>query len=336
MTHRPDRLPPRTAAGSYRHRYATRLNSVLPTVLGRSVPGAIRAVGAVPGAGAIELNAPQHLVGHDLHAIRDAVNAVDLPVTALNLRFEGPEFQNGAFTNPEESTRRRAIDIAVRAVDDALAFGADHVIIWLAEDGFDVAGQVDYRRLWDDAVLGVATVARHDPSVRVSIEYKPRDPRAFSVFRTMSDALLAAEQTGLPNAGVTLDVCHALMTGEHPAMAASMGLARRRLYGVHLNDGRGRGDDGLPVGSVDPWSTLDLLQTLRDGGYAGTLYFDTFPIREDPLAEFAANIAAVERFETIIDHLDTTALAAARAAHDALAVTAIWRDAWDAGIRETG
>ena len=334
MADRPTRHEDRPGSRPPRHRYATRLNSVRGAEATRSVTEAILAIGQVPGAGAIELNAPQHLDGQDLVALRSAIDASGLPVTAMNLRFEGARFRDGAFTNPDEATRRAAIDIARHAVESAVAFGADHVIVWLADDGFDAAGQVDYRRVWDDAVDGVAIVARHDPEVRVSIEYKPREPRAFSVFRTMGDALLAANQTGLPNVGVTLDVCHALMTGEYPAMAAALAFRADRLYGVHLNDGHGWGDDGLPVGTVHPWASLDLLLTLREGGYDGTIYFDTFPVREDPLAEFAANIATVERYEAVIDRLDRAALSAARATHDALAVGAAWQRAWDRRARE--
>ncbi|MBA2755482.1 MAG: TIM barrel protein [Chloroflexia bacterium] len=324
----------KTMAVPPRYRYATRLNSVRAGMPGQSVIEAIKAVGRVPGAGAIELNAPQHLDGQAPGSIRAAVEATGLPVTALNLRFEGERFRDGAFTNPDRTTRQAAIDIARAAVEGAVGLGADHVIVWLADDGFDTPGQVDYRQVWDDAVDGVAMMARHDPSVRVSIEYKPREPRAFSVFRTMGDALLAARQTGSPNVGVTLDVCHALMTGEYPAMAATLALAGGKLFGVHLNDGHGRGDDGLPVGSVNPWATLDLLLTLRDEGYEGTIYFDTFPVREDPLAEFAANIATVERFEAVIDRLDRDALRAARAAHDALAVADLWQAASAERARE--
>ncbi|MGI9252804.1 MAG: hypothetical protein ACR2J8_03590, partial [Thermomicrobiales bacterium] len=97
------------------------------------------------------------------------------------------------------------------------------------------------------------------------------------------------------------------------------------LFGVHLNDGYGVADDGLMVGSVRPVQTLELLLALREGSYAGTIYFDTFPIREDPVAECAANIAAVNRLEAAIDRLPLRDLAAARSAHDAIAVDAILR-----------
>ena len=132
---------------------------------------------------------------------------------------------------------------------------------------------------------------------------------------------------GLANFGVTLDVCHSLMAGETPAAAATLALREGRLFGVHLNDGYGAADDGLMVGSVRPWELLDLLLALRRGDYAGTLYFDTFPVREDPVREGAANIAAVRRWEAVLDRIDAAELEEAQAAHDALRIEAIVRSA---------
>jgi xylose isomerase len=110
------------------------------------------------------------------------------------------------------------------------------------------------------------------------------------------------------------------MAGEQPAMAASLALRDGRLYGVHLNDGYGQADDGLLVGSVHPWQTLEFLATLRQYDYRGTIYFDTFPIREDPAAESATNVARVRRFEAMLDRLDGDRLADLRSRHDAIGV----------------
>ncbi len=138
----------------------------------------------------------------------------------------------------------------------------------------------------------------------MSVEYKPIDPGRFALVRSMGDALLAARDVGLPNFGVTLDFCHSLMAGEHPPAMAAQALREGRLFGVHLNDGYGQADDGLIVGSVHLWHSLELLTVLRRGAYDGTLYFDTFPIRENPAAESAANVAMVHRLERLIDRFD--------------------------------
>jgi sugar phosphate isomerase/epimerase len=202
----------------------------------------------------------------------------------------------------------------------------------MAYDGFDYPFQVDYDRLWNDEVDGFRRVAAHDPAIRISVEYKPIEPRRTALIRGMGEALLAVCDVDLPNFGVQIDLCHSLMAGEQPALAAALALRQGRLFGVHLNDGYGQADDGLLVGSVHPWQTLELLATLRRYDYRGTIYFDTFPVREDPAAESATNVARVRALEAILDRLDTKQLTELQTRHDALGVQALLHDitfGWD-------
>lgn len=285
---------------------ATRVNSFRRG--GLDTEAAIRALASVDGITALELNFPQHVEGAFEARLPDLLAETGLRLTAINLRFDDRAFALGAFTHPQASVRDRAVRLAQDAVEMAARHGADHVVLWMDGDGYDTPFQVDYDRLWSLEIEGFRRVAGHDPTVRVSVEYKPSDPRRFALIRTMGDALLAVRDVDVPNFGVTLDVCHGLMTGEHPPAAAAQALREGRLFGVHLNDGNGAGDDGLVVGSVRPWVALELLAVLRDGEYGGTLYFDTFPEREEPAAECAANVAAVRRFEAMLDRLDASRL----------------------------
>lgn len=310
-----------TADTPARYRLATRLNAF--RLRGQGIEEAIRRVGRVAGVTALELNYPQHVAALGVDRLAPLLDEVGLLLTGINLRFEGDEFADGAFTSPREATRQRAVRLALEAVEVAARHGARHVVLWMADDGFDYPFQVDYGQLWSDEIDGFRRVAAHDPAMRVSVEYKPAEPRRYALIRSMGDALLAAGDVGLPNFGVTLDVCHGLMTGEHPPAAAALALRQGRLFGVHLNDGYGRADDGLMVGSVQPWRAIELLSILRDGGYDGSLYFDTFPEREDPAAECAANIATVRRYEAALDRLDRSVLEAARSAHDVISARAL-------------
>ena len=175
--------------------------------------------------------------------------------------------------------------------------------------------------MWELEVEGFRRVAAHHPGIRVSVEYKPVEPRRVSLIGGMADALLAARDVGLPNFGVQIDVCHSLMARERPAAAAAMALREGRLFGVHLNDGYGPADDGLMVASVHPWETLELLWYLRRYGYDGSIYFDTFPERIDPAGESASNVRTVERLERLLDRLDEGLLARLQEQQDALATT---------------
>lgn len=306
-------------------RFATRLNSFRTGAVKRSIEGAIAAAAEVPGLTALELNYPQHFEG-------DAASTVALArdrgfeVTALNLRWDGPDFVHGAFTHPIEANRAKAIALAQDAVDVAAGHGVDHVILWMGPDGFDYPFQSDYAALWAMEIDGFRQIADRNPSIRVSVEYKPSDPRRLSLIRNMGDALLAVRDVDRPNFGATLDLCHALMAGESPAMAAAMALKDAKLFGVHLNDGYGPADDGMMVGGVGLWRLVELLHVLKRGGFRGAYYFDTFPVLEDAAAECAANIRMVKRLLRRLDDLDEAALAAAQTRQDAIAAQRLMQD----------
>ena len=202
--------------------------------------------------------------------------------------------------------RREAIDLTKRGIDAARAMGSNLMTIWLGQDGFDYNFQVDYAQVWDWEVEGIREVAEHDPDCMISIEYKPNEPRSYSLLPDAATTLLAIHEAGSPNLGVTLDFAHVLYADEQPAFAASLIHRRSRLLGVHLNDGYAKRDDGLMVGAVHLRATLELLRQIRRDGYDGALYFDTFPDATglDPVAECEVNIATVRRLMAAADRLD--------------------------------
>ena len=110
-------------------------------------------------------------------------------MTALNLRWDGPDFVHGAFTHPKPENRAKAIRTACEAVALAAQNNIGHVILWMGPDGYDYPFQADYRAIWDMEIDGFRQVAEHNQKVRVSVEYKPNDPRRTSLIRSMSDSL---------------------------------------------------------------------------------------------------------------------------------------------------
>jgi xylose isomerase len=135
-------------------------------------------------------------------------------------------------------------------------------------------------------------------------------------------ALIA--ETGRENLAVTLDFAHMLMAHETPAQSIAVCLAQGRLKGLQLNDGWGAADDGLAMGSVSLVQTLEACFYLLRDGYAGTYYFDTDPIRENPVRECEVNIERTKQLLALAQRLvDGGQLPTA----DALAAGDIW---WDA------
>lgn len=316
-----------------RARYASRLNSFASApelFLGEgaarpSVCDMIRRAAGVAGLTHLDLNYPDHVTGGTdvIGLARDH----GLQINGFAMRYyTDPGFKRGAFSNPDAGMRRKAIDLTKAGIDAAAAAGVNLMTIWLGQDGFDTPFQADYAQLWEWEIDGLREVADHIPTMDVSIEYKPNEPRAFALLPDATTTLLAIGEADRPNLGVTLDFAHMLYANEQPAYAAMMVARHSRVLGLHLNDGYAKRDDGLMVGAVHTLQTIELLRRIRHDGYEGVVYFDTFPdfTGLDPVAECEANIMIVEAMLDAIDRIDAdNGLAAAVAAQDGTAAQRI-------------
>ncbi len=318
------------------HRFATRINSFAsgaatywPGLSGKpTLEQMIRRAASVDGLTELDLNFPDH-VGDDPVGMGRMVRDCGLQVSGLAMRYyTNPAFKRGAFTNPDPTVRREAIDLTKRGIDAARTMGAPMMTLWLGQDGWDYAFQCDYPALWADEVEGIAEVAAHDRECLISIEYKPNEPRSYAVLPDAATTLLAIAEVGLPNLGVTIDFAHALYADEQPAFAAMLVQSRSRLLGLHLNDGYAKRDDGLMVGAVHEQATLELLRAVHRGGFDGAIYFDTFPDASglDPVAECAANIRTVRRMLEAVTRMEgDNRLALAQGRQDPVAAQEIAR-----------
>lgn len=296
--------------------FATRLNSFAsnpklywPDISGKpSVLQMVERAAAVEGLGVLDLNYPDHLVDADPSTLARQIRDCGLEISGLAMRYYSiPEMRLGAFTNPDPKVRQQAIDLTKRGVDAAVACGAPMMTLWLGQDGFDYAFQADYAKIWDMEIDGIRQIAAHNPDVQISIEYKPNEPRAYSLLPDAATTLLAVKEVGLTNVGVTLDMAHVLYADEQPAFAAALIAKHSKLLGIHLNDGYAKRDDGLMVGAVHSVQTIELLRQIKHDGYDGALYFDTFPDLTglDPIKECEANIRTVRHMIDVVDKLDS-------------------------------
>jgi xylose isomerase len=245
---------------------------------------------------AIDLNFPDHFAGSKPEEVISFARDRGLAVNGIAMRYySDPEFKLGAFTHPDSSVRQAAIDLTKKAIDVLEQTGGDLLTIWLGQDGWEYPFHVDYEAIWEAEIEAIREVADHNPRIKISIEYKPSEPRAFSLLSNLPMTLLAIKKVDRPNLGVTLDFAHVLYAGEPPAFAAAMIQRESQLLGIHLNDGYGRRDDGLMVGTVNLMQTLELLFQLIRKGFDGVIYFDTFPdiTGLDPVQECENNIAMV-------------------------------------------
>ncbi|TIL73362.1 MAG: hypothetical protein E5Y65_25070 [Mesorhizobium sp.] len=319
-------------------RFATRLNSFAsrpqaewPDLAGEPSMLQMAARAAkVAGLTDLDLNFPDHVDEKPVEMARK-LGDLGLSINGFAMRYySNPAFKLGAFTNPDPAVRREAIDLTKAGIDTAREAGANLMTLWLGQDGFDYAFQADYATLWQHEIDGIREVAGHDPDCLISLEYKPNEPRSYSLMPDAATTLLAIREIGLPNLGVTLDFAHVLYADEQPAFAAALVARHSKLLGVHLNDGYAKRDDGLMVGAVHTLQTIELLRQIRRDGYAGAIYFDTFPDMTglDPVHECEVNIATVKRMLRVVERLERdNRLSTAIDRQDAVASQAIIQEA---------
>ena len=297
---------------NFNKNYATRLNSFAskPQIYWNSNEKItpiklVKRAGTVKGLTHLDLNYPDH-AEKNFDDMLIGISDNGLSVNGLAMRYyTNPAFKIGAFTNPDKKVRQEAIDLTKKGIDAAMKSGSKLMTIWLGQDGFDYGFQADYKKIWKDEIDGIREVAEYNPECNISIEYKPNEPRSYSLLPNLNSTLLAISEIGLSNLGVTLDFAHMLYADEQPALSAAMVSTHSKLLGVHLNDGYAKRDDGLMVASVHHQATTELLYQIYKDGYKGVIYFDTFPDATglDPVLECETNINTVEKILKIVDNL---------------------------------
>jgi xylose isomerase len=261
---------------------------------------------ATAGLNAADLNYPDHFLDDSTADLTRALDDNGMILNGLAMRYYTESgYKLGAFTHPDPTVRRAAIDETKRGLDVLAEMGGNLMTLWMGQDGFDYSFQMDYKRAWGDTIEAMIEVADHMPAIDIALEYKPNEPRAFALMPDAATTLLAIKEIGRDNTGVTLDFAHVLYADEMPAFAAALVARHSRILGVHLNDGYGKWDNGLMVGAVHPIQTVELLVELERLGYDGAIYFDTFPDHSglDPVEEARTNIEVLQRLRATAEKL---------------------------------
>lgn len=295
--------------------YATRLNSFVAEWGG--VERALRMIASTGRIGYVDLNYPEHFETVPPSEMAALLDELGLRVNSVAMRFRS-QFLHGEFTNREAAASAEAIDLTKRGMDVAAGLGCDLVTVWLGFDGFDYTFQKDYAASVAATVAAYQELADYRTDVRLSIEYKPYEERVYALNPSTGMMLYLLEKIDRPNVGATLDFCHMLMAGDSPGFGAAMLLAKGKLWGVHLNDGNGRVDDGLMIGSVHPWETAEFVYYLLRHDYQGAIYFDTFPKREAAADEAIANADAVDLLVRKVEEYGLDRIATVIAAQDGI------------------
>ena len=185
-------------------------------------------------------------------AIARRIGDLGLAINGLAMRYyTNPAFKLGAFTNPDnggaprgdrpDQARHRRGARDGRQPDDALARPGWLRLCLPARLCPGLGHEVD----------GIREVAAHDPDCLISIEYKPNEPRAYSLLADAATTLLAIAEAGAAQSrrDARLRACRSMPASSRHSRPRSCS-ASSRLLGVHLNDGYAKRDDGLMVGAV--------------------------------------------------------------------------------------
>lgn len=277
---------------------ATRINSFLP-VNGNDMNKVFDQFEQL-GLGYVDLNYPEHVKGFSAAEMKEMLNNHNLKLNGVALRFKD-EYLNGDLGNSDDGISNNAVELCKSAADYCRSVGGHVVTIWMAHDGFDYSFQINYLEVWNKLKKAFQEIADYAPDLKISIEYKPFQPRAYAFIDSMGVTGMMMNDVNRANFGATLDYCHMLMKHENPAFAADLFGASKKLFGIHINDGYGLNDDGLMIGTASPFKTLEFMYYVKKHNYDGMFYFDTFPVIENATKECQANIDMITRFDSLID-----------------------------------
>jgi xylose isomerase len=219
-------------------------------------------------------------------------------------------------------TRADALDECRAVSRMAREIGCELINLWLGQDGFDYPLTADFDLQRSALTENIRTIAAEFPDLRYALEYKPKEPRNYSFHARAADTLLMAQETGLDNVGVCIDVGHSLMAGENVSEAAYL-LQHygKKLFHMHFNDNYRSWDDDMIVGSIHFPEYIELLYWLKRLGYEGWYSMDQYPYREDGIAAVRESVRFLQEIENLLTQTRIEELDALIADGDATATT---------------
>ncbi len=217
--------------------------------------------------------------------------------------WSDPIFKNGSISSSDARVRKQAIKLIKHTMDLAVELNAYSVLLWPAHDGFDYSFQADYDMAYSHMLESLEEIGQHNPSVKVAIEYKQRDPRAKSYIEDVGKLMFMIANLKATNIGGAMDLGHALFALERPAESIVLLHKFDKLYQVHLNDNYRDGDPDMLFGSVNFWDTLELFYYLKKIGFAGWLNIDTVTPRNDRAKMLELAVKFIKDYERLAEKL---------------------------------
>jgi sugar phosphate isomerase/epimerase len=289
----------------------------------------IRMATEIDGLTGIELVGMWHVNDGNVEFIRRQVTDAGLSVSCVTPDiWASAQWGKGSFTSNDPKIRSGAIQEVKKSMDWAMQLSCEVIDLWFGQDGYDYPFQGNYETAWDRIIDGVLECADHQPSIKIVIEYKPKEPRTHCYIASVGKTLLLIDQVKRQNVGAMIDVGHSLMGYENVAESATLlHYFGQKLFYMHFNDNWRLWDDDMTVGSVHTIEMLELLYWLDRIQYNGWYALDIFPYRENGKRAAQESIRWIQGLHHLLEEIDRGRLDKAIAENDAMETTAILREA---------
>lgn len=275
-----------------------------------SVEEMFERVASIYGVSGVEMVGNWHITPNNVDTVHTLLKQTNLKlVSIIPDHFGIRKWGKGAFTSKDSSIRRDAIEETKQMMDIAAFLDCDLINLWPGQDGYDYHFQGDYiqERTWFEEAL--SECAAYRPNMRLSVEYKPKEPRNRSYPSNVYSTLLMVQQTGMNNVGITIDYGHATTAYEN--VAESVAVLKKygnKLFHLHMNDNYGFWDDDMIVGSIHTIPYLELFYWLKRTQYTGWISTDQYPYREDGRDAVSESVSWISGFLNLINKLDESEL----------------------------
>ena len=272
----------------------------------KTVEELFEAASKVKGLEGVELFGTWHINENNVDLIKNLTKKYNFGVSTLIVDlFVNPKYGNGSLASFNPKIRKDAIADIKKYMDIAPKLNCNILDIWLGQDGYDYPFQVDYTKAWEYLIDGFAECADYNKKIKLSMEYKIREPRNHCYLATVGKTLAMLEKLDRDNLGITMDVGHGFFAYENVAESIALcKLYGNRLFHMHFNDNYGFADDDLIVGASHFQDYLEILYWLRKTGYNGWYSLDQFPYRDEGIGAAQESINMLKSLIKVLDNFD--------------------------------
>ncbi len=212
--------------------------------------------------------------------------------------------KDGQLMNRDAGIRREQIAMIKESMDICAELNGEDILLWQAHDGYTYPFEDNYNERIDLLMQSLDEICSYRDDVRVTIEYKYKEPKTYQYISDVGKSLLICEKVKKDNLGIVVDIGHSLMINENPSEALAWAARENKLFHVHLNDNYRNTDDDLIAGSVHFWETLEFFYMMDVVGYDGWINLDIWPASmEDGRGALDECIKRVRMFERLAETL---------------------------------